>query len=84
MWIKEKFSRDYHVVCDGKANHLSEKGLFPVERPVLFDFPPEQPVFFHTNGKRSSFMLFRSQSFLFSPLSLVPRLPSAAVACGGS
>ena len=27
MWIKEKFSREYHVVCNGKTNRPSEKGL---------------------------------------------------------
>ena len=25
MWIKEKFSREYHVVCNGKTNHPCEK-----------------------------------------------------------
>ena len=25
--VKEKFSREYHVVCDGKTNRPSEKGL---------------------------------------------------------
>ena len=25
MWIKEKFSREYHVVCNGKTNRPSEK-----------------------------------------------------------
>ena len=29
MWIKEKFSREYHVVCNGKTNRPSEKGLLP-------------------------------------------------------
>ena len=27
MWIKDKFSREYHVVCSGKTNRPSEKGL---------------------------------------------------------
>jgi len=27
-WIKEQFSWEYHVVCNGKANCPSEKGLF--------------------------------------------------------
>ena len=27
MWIKEKLSREYHVVCNGKTNRPSEKGL---------------------------------------------------------
>ena len=27
MWIKEKFSREYHVVCNGKTDRPSEKGL---------------------------------------------------------
>ena len=27
MWIKEKFSREYHVVCNGKTNRPSEKDL---------------------------------------------------------
>ena len=25
MWIKEKFTREYHVVCNGKTNRPSEK-----------------------------------------------------------
>ncbi len=27
MWIKGKFSREHHVVCNGKTNRPSEKGL---------------------------------------------------------
>ena len=27
MWIKKKFSREYHVVCNGKTDRPSEKGL---------------------------------------------------------
>ena len=28
MWTKEKFSREYYVVGNGKTNRPSEKGLF--------------------------------------------------------
>ena len=35
-WIKEQFSREYHVICNGKRNRPSEKGLlrfvFYIER----------------------------------------------------
>ena len=27
LWIKEKFSREYHLVCTGKTNRPSQKGL---------------------------------------------------------
>ncbi len=27
MWIKGKFSIEHHVVCNGKTNRPSEKGL---------------------------------------------------------
>ena len=27
MWIKENFSREYHVVCSGKTNRSREKDL---------------------------------------------------------
>ena len=32
MWIKENVSREYHVVCNGKTNRPSEKGLFTLSQ----------------------------------------------------
>ena len=48
MWIEEKFSREYHVVCNGKTNRPSEKGLLSNHcanleshgaRPIVMNLP---------------------------------------------
>ena len=48
-WIKKQFSREYHVVCNGKTNRPSEKGLYDAAsiRRGTKNPPGHLPMFIH-------------------------------------